>query len=136
MIRMSVIVTLGVISLFCFFLLFNRRSRRRWFENLSLPGEWVEQLGDDKIGGRIRFSGSLENGKFELEDKDGEQEQVGDWEIVRSDLILTPVGGPARRCALRYFKPGVISLSGENEVAVLYHKVGNNVVSLIPAPPK
>ena len=74
---MSVIVTLGVISLFCFFLLFNRRSRRRWFENLSLPGEWVEQLGDDKIGGRIRFSGSLENGKFELEDKDGEQEQVG-----------------------------------------------------------
>ena len=136
MVRMSVIVTLGVISLFCFFLLFNRRSRRRWFENLSLPGEWVEQLGDDKIGARIRFSGSLENGKFEMEDKDGEQEQVGDWEIVRSDLILTPVGGSACRCALRYFKPGVISLSGEDEIAVLYHKIGNNVVTLIPAPPK
>ena len=50
MVRMSVIVTLGVISLFAFSA-FNRRSRRRWFENLSLPGEWVEQLGDDKIGG-------------------------------------------------------------------------------------
>ena len=136
MIRMSVVVTLGVISLFCFFLLFNRRSRRRWFENLSLPGEWVEQLVDEKIGARIRFSGSLQNGKFEMEDKDGEQEQVGDWEIVRSDLILTPVGGPARRCALRYFKPGVISLSVEDEIAVLYHKVGDNVIRLIPAPPK
>ena len=136
MIRMSIVVTLGVLSLFCFFLLFNRRSRRRWFENLSLPGEWVEQLGDEKIGARIRFSGSLQNGKFEMEDKDGEQEQVGDWEIVRSDLILTPVGGPARRCALRYFKPGVISLSVEDEIAVLYHKVGDNVIRLIPAPPK
>ena len=60
-------------------------ARMKWFENLSLPGEWVEQLGDDKIGGVFDL----------VEDKDGEQEQVGDWEIVRSDLILTPVGGPA-----------------------------------------
>jgi hypothetical protein len=119
---MSVLITLLVAGLMIFYLRSNRRARQTWLRQLDLPGQWQSQRND----GTLSLSGGKDAGQFQW--RLGGKVDQGSWQYRGSTLIL--MGNERREFQVKFFQPGVISLTDNNDSAELFHKQSTNVVQL------
>ena len=119
---MSVLITLLVAGLVIFYLQSNRRARQMWLRQLDLPGQWQSQRND----GTLSLSGGMDAGQFQW--RLGAKVDQGPWQYRGS--ILTLMGDERREFQVRFFQPGAISLTDNNDSSELFHKQSTNVVQL------
>ncbi len=118
------------------YLAMTRRSRRRWEQRLSLPGEW-RVLGA-RDGARIRFMGKLTSGTYVQTRRldTGLVEEQGRWWLRGASIHLAPDGGQPQPHELRLFADGTVGIDGPTRRHwVLERLEGGNVVPLRVAHP-
>ena len=119
---MSVLITLLVVGLVIVYLRSNRKARVKWLQNLSLPGHWVSQ----RDGTHLSLAGGFDAGEFT---RQGDTlSDRGHWRYQGDTLTLH--GAQQHAFTVQMFQPGVISLTGEEGTAELFHKQSDNVVPL------
>ena len=119
---MSVLITLLVAGLVVVYLRSNRKARADWLQNLSLPGDWISQ----RDGTHLSLAGGFDAGEFT---RQGDTlSDRGHWRYQGDTLTLH--GAQQHAFTVQMFQPGVISLTGEDGTAELFHKQSNNVVPL------
>ena len=119
---MSVLITLLVAGLVVVYLRSNRKARANWLQNLSLPGHWISQ----RDGTHLSLAGGFDAGEFTRQGDTSSDS--GHWRYQGETLTLH--GERQHSYTVQMFQPGVISLTGEDGTAELFHKQSNNVVSL------
>lgn len=116
-----IIVTAGVF----FYVRASRGARRKWLEQLDLPGVWHWRDGD----ARLSLGGGLDRGQFEL--REGEGVWRGEWSLTGHTIYLQ---GHSRSESmdLHMFQRGSIGLEDSSGVRRVFSKEAGNVVALRP----
>ena len=119
---MSARVTLLVAGLVFLYLRSNHKARKRWLQQLALPGQWRSERDNSQLV----LSGSLKSGDFQWQNRS--HRDSGQWQYVGQTLTLR--GDQTRTFEVQLFQPGVISLIREDGTAELFNKQSTNVVPL------
>ncbi len=102
----------------------NRLSRQRWLERLDLPGTWLWENHD----GALELEGGLDRGRYRI--RDGDREELGEWQLKGHDLVLEPRTGASTAFDLRLFTDGKIGVHGPGREHRVYIKKRGNVIPL------